>query len=163
MVFRSTLTIASLLAVVAVSILWIRSYRAHDQLSCLLRDSRYTVRTDRGRLVLRGPPPHGPMQERATALANQLRNDDIQWRLTILSRRNNSSGHASASPDVPTRPGALANPPGGIDQQSVQRPFLLALEDPHRFVAAHHTLTSKCLRPIQIKTEKREKSFLEHP
>ena len=53
----AALCLLSLLAGLAASWLWWRSYRGGDQWTFLTREGRQTLQSDAGRLTLLAPPP----------------------------------------------------------------------------------------------------------
>src|SRR5688572_6286519 len=92
----------SLLACATTAALWALSYGGHgdregDRTSFRTPRGRYAVTSQRGRLVLHGPPPTDPAQgargARAWELAAGMHNDHITWRRMVSLRDGaNASG-----------------------------------------------------------------------
>jgi rRNA maturation protein Nop10 len=134
---------SSLLLAMAVVVLWLRSRGPYprDELSLRLAGQRYTLRSQQGRFALfRLPAPASPQDDRqAEYWARKLTNHDIAW-CVYLTPKSNGFKAVQASDWIS----------GVQDMKELYRlkldslsgPFLDALEDPKRFVAAHIVLKS---------------------
>jgi hypothetical protein len=159
------LTALSLAIAAALGVLCVRHFALgkQDEISWRLSESRYFLRADRARIVMRGAPPAGGESARAAQLIGQVSNDDVHWHLNIrthypvgrdptgrrsLTSRKPEGGYTIIGcrpqmgpllmgPRDPrrTRPEILAL--GRLADADITRPLLAALEDPERFAAAH--------------------------
>jgi hypothetical protein len=143
--FVAEVCLLSLLACVGVGWLWWRSHHAdRPRLSLRLPVTRYTVRTEPGRLTLWGPPPPATAAGAAKAkrAASQLRNRNIRYtaRADVEMRKFELGdfSQAAAEPGTPAATLWLAN-------ADAIAPLLEAMEDADRFAAAHVLLTHRVL------------------
>ncbi|HEX8912637.1 MAG TPA: hypothetical protein VF796_09795, partial [Humisphaera sp.] len=131
----AVLCAASLLLCAGACALWARSHHVADRVSRLHDGERYTVASERGRVVLLRPPPaagDAKAQAAAAALAAALANDDVFWRCVVWE-------DSGVSVDWPE---PIFDSPADRLEETVPaaarvRPLLAALEDPKRFHAAH--------------------------
>jgi len=141
------LGLSALLAIALAAgtlVLWMRSYRTKefDQISWATAQARYTLRSDRGRMVLRAPPVASAEEERAAEeWARDLRNGDGQFWVSLWSNE------ALVFPSIPWFPVQ----PAGLKPEAARRALLRALEDHARFVAAHALLTNESRADYHIR------------
>jgi hypothetical protein len=149
--FVAEVCLLSLLACLGVGWLWWRSHRGdRPRFSLRLPATRYTVRTEPGRLTLWGPPP--PATAAGAAKANRaaalLRNRDIRMTVfaTVMMREFELERFSDAGPETDTPAEELWN----ANADAIP-PLLDALEDPERFAAAHVLLTHRLVPNRAIK------------
>jgi hypothetical protein len=135
--FVAEVCLLSLLACGGVGWLWWRSHHGdRPRLGLRLPVTRYTVRTEPGRLTLWGPPPPATAAEAAKAkrAASLLRNRDIRMRVyaSVNVRRLYLQQFAGADAETDTPAESLWN----ADRDAFG-PLLEAMEDPARSTAAH--------------------------
>jgi hypothetical protein len=143
--FVAEVCLLSLLACVGVGWMWWRSHRGdRPRLSLRLPVTRYTVRTEPGRLTLWGPPPPATAAGAAKAkrAAAMLRNRDIRYTawagVDTRQFELRDFSEAAAEPGTPAATLWLAS-------ADAIAPLLEAMEDADRFAAAHVLLTHRVL------------------
>jgi hypothetical protein len=134
---------------------WVRSYRGPaDETSWQAFHTRYTLRADRGKLVLLGPPESARNSEAVNAVA-RITNADIGWEVMVQGpgrevleaegkrdiRRDLEVTHAFPS----ILSGEGRSIAGRFHRAELSGPLLAALEDPRRFAAAHVLLVASHL------------------
>ena len=133
----------SLLACLGAGVLWWRSYAGNgDRLNRGMAggpSARYTLRSERGRVVRYEPPPPpaGPETE-TRALAAEVRNDDVRWLVETINRDGGRLETRVSLLGFGTRMRLFYEPGVAAD---ARRLLLDALDDPERFVAAHVALS----------------------
>jgi hypothetical protein len=98
------------------------------------------VRSEPGRLVLRGPPSGGPAADsEAIRWAQDLSNDDVRWPIAALLY-NERSEILPLRPEIDRATSRPMRELERLNQKAATRGLLVALENPQRFVAAHVVL-----------------------
>ncbi|MDB5354200.1 MAG: hypothetical protein JWN24_653 [Phycisphaerales bacterium] len=142
------LPILSLLLCAALCVLWVRSYRVRDRAGLCIRDARYTIHCDHGRLMLTGPPNPGPADALARQMAARISNDEVQWEPVFRWKQADGTYSYLLQSHIKRASDTWAmycefDFKGGMQStgmRSAARPLLMALEDPNRAIAAHHEL-----------------------
>jgi hypothetical protein len=144
----SWLAMLALIAAPLVVLSWVRSYgpRSAEPLSWRVRGSgRYSLRSERGWIVLLGPPPQ-PARETGDAAAwvGRVANADLGWRVEA-----DLSGDGSllllhfAVPSYGANRGEAAYKLDRLGIAETTKPLMDALDDPQRFAVAHVWLARK--------------------
>ena len=143
----SGLCLLSLLACVGVAWLWWRSEAGAGRISFRWAGVRYSVRSDRRGLALLRPPGEAASAGAAdqdTSGAARVSNEDLRWWAPVRDGGAGGSvkvsglclGGARGSPTE-----SLLRHGSAIYKDETVRSLLVALEDPHRFAAAHALLS----------------------
>jgi hypothetical protein len=146
----------ALLLILALGLIfsWITSYRSpdHQLLSWKTAAKRYTLRAQRGWIVLYAPPT-AAAPGRADELIARLSNRDFGWSVSYGKK----DGLVEISGYVPTL--VPSSPPTetlerlrGFTPDQAIGPLLQALEDPERFAAAHDWLGYQTKRFMTTKS-----------
>ena len=137
-----------LIAALLVVVFWIRSYDPpfRDELSWRIRGSgRYSMRSERGWIVLLGPPPQPAAAKGVGAgWIGRISNADLGWR--VEARRSGRGILVLSHFPNPFYGSNRAEAANGLNRLSIAettRPFMDALDDPHRFAIAHVWLSRK--------------------
>jgi hypothetical protein len=123
---------------------WYQSYREKGlgYVTWRFDDRRYALRAARGALVIRASPKQNVSAEgdRAIVSAKNLRNERLIWSLYVQFR---GSGFRIERPDEPGARFAGNEEDDLVAMKSgaAVAPLLDALDDPDRFIAAHHCLS----------------------
>ncbi|HSU65984.1 MAG TPA: zinc ribbon domain-containing protein [Tepidisphaeraceae bacterium] len=134
--------VVSAVLFVGLCVLWERSYRHTDERIVRERPGvRYTLRSERGRVALIGPPAQTNTEDEkhVYALVSRLANDDLYWEVDLAPPGQESWVAVGPVLEAPASDIALrrVRPSTRAD---VIRPLLLALDDPRKFAAAHFVL-----------------------
>ena len=141
--FVAEVCLLSLLACLGVGWLWWRSHRGdRPRMSLRLPVTRYTIRTEPGRLTLWGPPPPATAAGAAKArrAAALLRNRDIRY--TAWAGVDMGRFQMGDFSQAVAEPGTPAEELWRADADAIA-PLLEAMEDADRFAAAHVLLTHR--------------------
>ena len=134
------LVFASVSLSVAAGVLWVRANRGRppDRWSFHL-GGRVSVRCDPRRITLIVPPGRGPAEDaaEARALAGRLRNDQARWAAGFTGVTRGATAECACQ-SVMRR--THVEGWSWIPAAAAYRPLLEALEDPDRFIVAHHLL-----------------------
>jgi len=135
--------VLSLIVGTALVVMLVRSYVAvpPDRLSWDTSNRRYSLRSERGRLVLLGSPA---ADKEAVAWVGKLSNDLIVWGVA-LRLRDEGFKILHCGPDVDGSP-ELARERDGLSVSAMSGALLKALNDPRRFAVAHLLLDWRHLK-----------------
>jgi hypothetical protein len=140
------LCLISLLLAGVVGVLWARSYCVHGRVGYSTKEARYTVHSDRGWLRFTAPPRWGAsIYPNVDASVSQALESDIRWTIYHEAKTGKTEGWPNyVCQDLTV---AAVRPHYHI--------LLRALEDQHRFLAAHLILGTNLDQSGLIPMERR--------
>lgn len=134
------------LGAIAATVLALHSYHPGDQWEFSTLRAHYTVWSQRGYIVVWGPPTavYGPQQEQAWKILKRLRNDQI--RFVEVFEAATDGGSAGISVEAQVVPGSAAEELAALPRYAVQMALLRGLDSPAKFAAADMLLEGTYFR-----------------